>query len=73
MMIAPKPALVTFTVDGVSVVVDSKDAKDMLRVYPHGKIKRFRARRIHSTKVGHGPVRSIPVADYLKGVSNAIQ
>lgn len=66
MYIAPKPALVTFTVDGVSVVVDSKDAKDMLRVYPHGKIKRFRARRTNSTKVGHGPVRSIPVDEYMR-------
>ena len=71
MYIAPKPALVTFTVDGVSVVVDSKDAKDMLHLYPHGIIKRLRP-KASNKKVGHGPVRSIPVAEYLKGVSNVV-
>lgn len=63
MYISPRPALVTFTVDGVSVVVDSADAKILLNKHPTGIIKRYR-KRSTSKKVGHGPVRSVPLSEY---------
>ena len=63
MMISPRPAIVTFTVDGVSVVVDSAEAKILLNKHPSGIIKRYR-KRSNKQKVGHGHVRNVPLAEY---------
>ena len=66
MYISPRPSLVCLTVDGVSVVMDSKDAKDLKKRYPTATIQRFRPRKCNSTKDGHGAVRNVPVSEYLR-------
>ena len=65
MYINPRPSLVVFTVDGVSLTIDSKDAKELKKLHPSATIHRLH-KRTTKEKVGHGPVVKISVQHYLE-------
>lgn len=65
MFINPSFSLKSVVVDGIQVILNSEEAKELRKKYPSARISALRKSR----KVGHlsGPCVSIPVYQYLKG------
>ena len=65
MLIAPKFSLVNVLIDGINVIMNSEDARELRNKHSDIKIQRLRKNK----KVGHrhGPVTIINPAEYNLG------
>lgn len=65
MLIAPKFSLVNVLVDGINVVMNSEDARDIRAKHPEAKVSRLRKNRI--AKQLNSTVRIIDPNEYNLG------
>lgn len=65
MLVAPQFYLVNVLIDGINVIMNSEDAREIRGKYPDAKVSRLRKNK----KVGHshGPVTIINPAEYNLG------